>query len=74
MNIQVIVATHKPYAMPADDMYLPLHVGAEGKDVIVIVPTAGGSSNFAMGSEVNLTFGGNVVHVFSKETEQNLEW
>ena len=51
-----------------------LHVGAEGKDVIVIVPTAGGSSNFAMGSEVNLTFGGNVAHVFSKETEQNLEW
>jgi multiple sugar transport system ATP-binding protein len=51
-----------------------LHVGAEGKDVIVIVPTAGGSSNFAMGSEVNLTFGGNVAHVFSKETELNLEW
>ena len=51
-----------------------LHVGAEGKDVIVIVPTAGGSSNFAMGSEVNLTFGGNVAHVFSKETEKNLEW
>ena len=51
-----------------------LHVSAEGKDVIVIVPTAGGSSNFAMGSEVNLTFGGNVVHVFSKETEKNLEW
>jgi multiple sugar transport system ATP-binding protein len=51
-----------------------LHVSAAGKDVIVIVPTAGGSSNFAMGSEVNLTFGGNVVHLFSKETEQNLEW
>ena len=34
MNIQVIVATHKPYAMPADDMYLPLHVGAEGKEPI----------------------------------------
>ena len=34
MNIQVIVATHKPYAMPADDMYLPLHVGAEGKESI----------------------------------------
>ena len=51
-----------------------LHVSAAGKDVIVIVPTAGGSSNFAMGSEVNLIFGGNVVHVFSKETEKNLEW
>lgn len=32
MKIRVIVAAHKPYAMPADGMYLPLHVGAEGKD------------------------------------------
>ena len=34
MDIKVIVATHKPYAMPADDMYLPLQVGAEGKEPI----------------------------------------
>jgi len=27
-----------------------------------------------MGSEVNMIFGGNVAHVFSKETEKNLEW
>lgn len=32
MDIKVIVAAHKKYAMPADEMYLPLHVGAEGKD------------------------------------------
>ncbi len=51
-----------------------LHVTAEGKDVIVIVPTNGVASNFAMGSEVKLTFGGNVAHVFSKETGKNLEW
>ena len=31
MNIKVIVATHKKYWMPSDKMYLPLHVGAEGK-------------------------------------------
>ncbi len=31
MNIKVIVATHKDYKMPQDDMYLPLFVGAEGK-------------------------------------------
>ena len=30
-NIKVIVATHKEYQMPTDSMYLPLHVGAEGK-------------------------------------------
>lgn len=31
MNIKIIVAAHKPYRMPFDPMYLPLHVGAEGK-------------------------------------------
>lgn len=30
-DIKIIVATHKKYRMPADDMYLPLHVGREGK-------------------------------------------
>ena len=34
MNIKVIVAAHKPYIMPNDDMYLPLHVGKKGKDEI----------------------------------------
>ena len=27
MNVKVIVATHKPYAMPHDPMYLPVQVG-----------------------------------------------
>ena len=31
-NIKVVVATHKKYQMPSDEMYLPLHVGAEGKN------------------------------------------
>ena len=30
-SIKIIVATHKPYDMPKDDIYIPLHVGAEGK-------------------------------------------
>ena len=30
MNIKIIVATHKKYKMPKDDIYLPLHVGAQG--------------------------------------------
>ena len=51
-----------------------LHVSAENRDVIVIVPTNGDAAHFAMGSEINLIFGGNVAHVFSKETENNLEW
>ena len=51
-----------------------LHVTAEGKDVIVIVPANGDTARFPMGRGVNLTFGGNVAHVFSRETEKNLEW
>jgi len=31
MNIKILVAVHKPYWMPEDPVYLPLHVGAEGK-------------------------------------------
>ena len=27
MDIKIIVATHKPYKMPADEVYLPVHVG-----------------------------------------------
>jgi hypothetical protein len=34
MNIKIIVATHKSYWMPSDQMYLPIHVGAEGKQSI----------------------------------------
>lgn len=31
-NIKIIVATHKKYQMPTDDLYLPVQVGAEGKE------------------------------------------
>ncbi len=31
-NIKIIVATHKKYNMPKDEMYIPLNVGAEGKE------------------------------------------
>ena len=37
MNIKIIVATHKEYRMPQDDIYFPLHVGAEGKKSIGLV-------------------------------------
>ena len=29
--VKILVASHKKYRMPSDDIYLPLHVGAEGK-------------------------------------------
>lgn len=30
-RIKIVVATHKKYDMPKDEMYLPIHVGAKGK-------------------------------------------
>lgn len=30
-TVKIIIATHKKYQMPTDNMYIPLHVGAEGK-------------------------------------------
>lgn len=34
LNIKIVIAAHKKYRMPQDDIYIPLHVGAEGKDPI----------------------------------------
>ena len=31
MDIKILVATHKIYRMPSDNMYVPIHVGKEGK-------------------------------------------
>ena len=31
LNVKIVIATHKKYKMPEDKMYLPIHVGAEGK-------------------------------------------
>lgn len=38
MNIKMMVATHKPYKMPEDEAYYPVHVGAEGKESIGFTP------------------------------------
>ena len=51
-----------------------LHVTAEGRDVIIIVPTIDMKGHYAMGDTVHFKFGGNVAHVFSKETDKNLEF
>ena len=51
-----------------------LHVSAEGRDVIIIVPTIDMKGNYAIGDELEFEFQGNVAHVFSKETEKNLEF
>ncbi len=34
MDIKIVIAAHKPYDMPKDPIYLPVHVGAYGKDSI----------------------------------------
>ncbi len=41
MHIKVIVALHKPYRVPADPLYLPLQVGAAGKEAFAVLDEAG---------------------------------
>ena len=54
-----------------------LHVNAVGKDVVMVISTMNMTgaevSALSMGAAVNFTFGGNVCHVFGKETGINLE-
>lgn len=37
-DVKIIVATHKPYWMPSDPLYIPVHVGAEGKESLGFTP------------------------------------
>ena len=37
-DVKVIVASHKDYWMPSDEMYVPLQVGAEGKESLGFTP------------------------------------
>lgn len=54
-----------------------LHINACGRDMIIIVQTMDlrgvNPVDFSIGSPIAFTFGGNVAHVFSKETGKNLE-
>jgi multiple sugar transport system ATP-binding protein len=54
-----------------------LHVGSLGQDVVMVVSTMNMTgaevSALSSGTPVNFTFGGNVCHVFGKETGINLE-
>ncbi len=53
-----------------------MHVNIQGKDAIVILPTIDLSTeqktSFGYGSKISITFGGNVVHLFDKQTEKSL--
>ena len=51
-----------------------LHVNADGRDVIIIVPTIDMKGNYNIGDTVHFSFDGKVAHVFSKETDKNLEY
>ena len=55
-----------------------LHVDAYGRDSIIIAQTSGmeGARHVPMesGTPISFTFGGNVVHLFSKEDDHNLEF
>ena len=50
-----------------------LHMTVKGKDVIAIIPTAGGYTDY-VGKTIKLEFAGSNIHMFSKEDEKNLEF
>ena len=51
-----------------------LHITAENRDVIIIVPTVDMKGNYRIGDPIRFGFEGNVAHVFSKQTNKNLEY
>ena len=72
-----ISATGVPAKVDVSEMMgssVHLHVDADGRDVIIIVPTLDMESSYNYGDLVHFTFSGNVAHVFSKETDKNLEF
>ena len=50
-----------------------LHVNTLGKDVIIIVQTMDLQQEYKLGTPISFTFGGNMIHLFDKETGVNLE-
>ena len=46
----------------------------KGRDMVVILNDKKDFSNYTTGKEIDMTFSGDLVHVFSRETEKNLEW
>ena len=50
-----------------------LHITVKDKDVIVIVPTEGEDKTYSQ-ETVNISFTGSTIHMFSKETDKNLEY
>lgn len=53
---------------------LHLHVNTEGKDIVIVVPTADIDVNAIHGThkEIKYSFRPELIHVFDKETEKNL--
>ena len=52
-----------------------LHLTAQtGKDMVVILNDKNDFNAFKPGAEINMTFSPDVIHVFSREDEKNLEW
>ena len=51
-----------------------LHLRAQERDLIIIVPVLDMKESYKLGDTVHFAFEGNVAHLFSKETEKNLEF
>ena len=53
MNVKIVVACHKACEVPSDDIYLPVHVGAEGKASIGFTPDNTGDNISTKNSRIS---------------------
>lgn len=73
-NLDSIPAKVTVSEMMGSEIYI--HASALGKDCVIRIATVDlpedHKNGFAIGDEINITFGGALAHLFDKETEKNL--
>ena len=61
------------YELMGSSMHVHL-TNQEGKDMVIILNNKADFGRYDVGDEINMTFGPDTIHVFSKKDETNLEW
>ncbi len=54
--------------------FIHLHISNDGENIIIVVPASEKYASLLAGTDIHFGFQGESLHIFSKETENNLEW